>query len=349
MRFRTDRGGSSPAGLSRRDQRRIILIIFVLGAVVLAFDLARTPEPSSQLPAREEESVTVAGALRPVVTTESTQGEPSSVADGGALENADANEATTGGDAVGPLGLGQDAWDVFEDNTVGLTRAEGSAYYNALRRLGNLRNSTLGRIARRDVVYSVLMADPEQYRGEAIALRGQLRRLTPAVTHDDGKDLEGVLEGWLFTEDSDIQPYRVVTLDADSSIPRGESFEPVTVELVGVFVKRVAYASNAGTSVAPWLIAKKIHFVPPVVLDTNDRLTPILTAAVCVAMTAIFGAFLMTLRRQTRRRIEFRMAVAERSGPDADIECEPPTEFLAALGAEDVELQMDRSAANRDA
>lgn len=293
------------AGIPRKSQWKLIVLIFGLGVAIAAFDFGGS-EPS--------------GA---VISSLPSSPSPEALGPGAMID----------------LGvLNADQFATFEDNTVGLSRAEGQALYSAIDKLKTIRTSTLARIAREDVVHSVLMADPEIYRGELIRLAGHVRRLTEHATPSDVETADGLLEAWVFTPESDIQPYRIIALSADDVIPRGPSFEPTPVEVIGMFVKRGAYASQSGTSVAPLLIAKKItHRVvaPPA---AEDRLTPIFAAAVCVAMTAILGAFLMTMRAQSRRRIEFRVEANQRPAP-TEIDALAPSEFLATL-----ELESDESA-----
>ena len=295
MRF--DRDTSRPtAGLSRATQWKFIAMICGIGVLIALFDTV-LDRPSQEL---ASSSTSTGTGSRP---------KPETV----------------------DLGLlTAEEYNTFEDNTVGMSRAEGVAFFKAIRELEKIRNATLDRIARNDVVHSVLMADAEMYRGQLVRLKGQIRRLTERPVPSDVTGMDGLLEGWVFTPDSDVQPYRVVTLLADEQIPRGEQFDPVPVELVGVFIRREAYASQKGTSVAPLLIAKRIGYrvvAPP---SESDRLTPMLAGAVCLAMSAILYAFMTTMWRQQRRRIEFRIATDREAGP-GDIESESPGEFLASL------------------
>lgn len=341
MRFRqTDKG--SRVGLSRRDQWRLILAILAVGLIILAVDFVSTanqkrPEPNA--------STDLPTALPAIVVDENLSAGQNSTNDQNVVMPDDDSpaelEIAAGEDRseeTGPLGLTREQWGVFRDNEPNMFRSEGVVFYQALRNMKKLRNATLGRLARRDVVYSVLKADPEVYRGELIYLEGQLRRLTETPIPADEEGLASLIEGWIFTEDSDVQPYRIVTLGADEAIPRGDSIEPVKVRLVGAFVKNQTYASNGGTGVAPLLIAKKIGFVPVPAVERRDQLTPVLTTAISVAMVAIFGTFLMTLRRQTKRRIEFRLSNANTEGP-GDIPCEPPSEFLASLELDEADAE----------
>ena len=303
MRFGKEKRRLPTAGLSRRDQWRVILLILVVGGVIALVDSFRSvssPEAAPPVPRN-------APATQSVV------------------------EAT---DRAGELGvLTGEELRSFEDNTVLMSREEGATFFKAVRKLKSLRNATLARIAREDIAHSVLMADPELFRGQVIRLQGHIRRLIKRPVPSDVHDMDGLLEGWVFTPESDINPYRIVTLSVDDQIPMGKSYEPVPVELVGMFVRREAYASQSGTSVAPLLIAKKIRFREVAPPSTSDQLTPMLAGAICLAMSAILGAFLMTVRRQQRRRIEFRVATTHETGP-VDIVSESPDEFLASLSVD---------------
>lgn len=302
MRF--EKSPSPTAGLSRSTQRRFILLILGIGLLIAAFDWIRA---------------TPVHKARPDNAGLGTPSESDLEANRRAAE-------------LGILTL--EELQSFNDNQVLMPPEERANFFKALRNIKTIRNSTLAGIARRDVVHSVLMADPQIYRGQVIRLTGQIRRLTPHVMPKSETDLTGLVEGWIFTPDSDIQPFRVIAWSADEQIPEGDFFEPVPIEVDAMFVRVEPYASQQGTSRAPLLIAKKISYRPVAAQSTSDRLTPILTLAICVAMTAIFGAFLMTLRRQQRRRLQFRINASREEGP-GDVESEPPGEFLQNLQLEE--------------
>lgn len=224
--------------------------------------------------------------------------------------------------------------EAFEDNSVLLSAKEKQALFKGLHAINSIRNSTLDRIARSDVAHSVLMADPDVYRGQLIRLSGQVRRLTQHVVPKDAEGLQNLLEGWVFTPDSDINPYRIITWAADDVIPRGDSISPVNVEISALFVRVEPYASQGGTSRAPLMIAKRISALQVAPEAKADQITPFLTSALTASAIAIMGAFLMTLRRQKRRRLEFRIASSRESGP-GEIDAELPADFLRNLELEE--------------
>lgn len=131
-----------------------------------------------------------------------------------------------------------------------------------LDRVRHLPESALNTLAADDVAFTVIMLQPEDYRGRLISVTGWLHRITeyPVMTNDRG--IDALYEGWLFTGDSGNNPWRFLCSERPLTVPLGEEMEPVKVRVVGYFFKRMGYASQGGQHVAPTLLAHSFEVLP---------------------------------------------------------------------------------------
>lgn len=315
MRFdRPDR--RRPAGLSRKEQWRLIGLIALFGLVLLAMDAASRPgmwawiAPGGQPPA--------SATVEPVAGGETTAVEETIAPDDPRTPPRDASLFELG------------TFEGVRDNTVGFQRADGGAFEAVVAALHSTQNRTLRVAAREDATYSVLMADSEAFRGSVVRLEGELRRLATAVLPADLEGIPPMLEAWILTEDGGDRPLRVLTLAADEALPRGERLDPVRVRTDAVFFKRYAYAAEGGGRVAPMFLAKRLTalHVPP--SRPNDRLSPVLLLLIAVPLLFVVYAFTRTVSRQNRRRGDFRQNTAAEGGPGTP-DAVAPGEFLSNL------------------
>ena len=297
--------GRSPAGLTRRTQWQLIGLIVLLGVVI----------GLAQYAARPEVWAWVAGKPAPPAGPD--------VADNAAPRTP----------AEGYAGLVSEASvAAARDNTVGLSRTEAAGLSQLVSELSNTQHGTLSRAARGDVTFAVLMADSDAYRGQVISARGQLRRLLPWPA-PAGADFPEMFEAWVFGEDADGRPYRVLTTAADG-LPRGEQFDPVLVQFDGVFFKRTAYASEGGTGLTPTLVARRITAVPVAPSQPGDRVGNILPLFVAIAMAFAVLAFFRS-QSGRKKRIAFTVGGGGETDGPGDISAESPGEFLSNLTVED--------------
>ena len=312
MKFAQPRRG----GLSRGTQWRLIAGIFLSALVLLLFRLNQA-EPLP-VPAPEGDDRPLDFAIRP--------GKPSG--DFVTLVDA-AGDAEDGADGR-PLA---ERLDEIEDNTLGMSRREFEIAAAILAELAETPPDRLAADARDDATFVVLMQQPEAYRGKLIRLRGDLRRLSdfPSLQRYGGPDR--LVEGWLFTNESETNPFRVLSLEADPSLPRGERIEPTSAEVVGVFFKRFGYATANSSHIAPMLLARRIAKPPP---RPQSSPSPILPAALVFLTVCVLSLVVFRLQmRERRRKVQFRLSGSERSAP-ADLgEIENPGEFLDRLAEQD--------------
>ena len=110
------------------------------------------------------------------------------------------------------------------DDKVGIRREEATAFYTVIAKARDIPLALFEKAARQ-VDYTVLLADAEQYRGLPIAIDGMIRRLDKIPVPDPGmRDEFGLAqfyEAWMFTSSSGTHPYRVIFTSLPEGIPTG--------------------------------------------------------------------------------------------------------------------------------
>lgn len=150
----------------------------------------------------------------------------------------------------------------IEDNTVGVRRAEVDAYHEMLAKVRSLPEDVRRQQTRNDVAFTVIMLQPEDYRGKLVGMTGQLHRLgeVPVMPNDAG--IDRLYEGWMFTEDSGNHPWRFVCTSLPEGVDPQSLSLPRRVRVEGYFFKRMGYASQGGQHVAPLLLAASFEVLP---------------------------------------------------------------------------------------
>jgi hypothetical protein len=172
----------------------------------------------------------------------------------------DANVAPAPGDAATELPPG--LLNHLRDNHLGNLRAEEPAIDTVIDTVRRLTPQQMEAAALHDVAFTVLMVNAAQYRGRIIALRGTLRKFDLYDAGDPDDPADDLFEAWLFSEDSGNNPYRVLVTAAPPSLSPGDRLN-VSVLTHAYFIKRYGYVSQGGTHVAPLLIGKTLHVLPP--------------------------------------------------------------------------------------
>lgn len=244
-------------------------------------------------------------------------------------------------------GFPQELLETIEDNSFGLRRREAAAYHRMLLRIDELPDATAAAHARDDVAYTVLMLEPDVYRGRLLTVTGDLRRLGKLPAGADS-GFDALYEGWLFSRDSGTNPYRIVCTRRPAGLQLSESLDPpVPVRVTGFFFKRYGYASRGGQHVAPMLIAKTLLVEPATPAGPADgpqlRNAMLAIVGVVVAGVVILGVgFFVSDRRFRNSRLkQLAAARLDASGEDlAALErvvTHDPHSVFASRDAESVE------------
>ncbi|MBT6157480.1 MAG: hypothetical protein HOL01_12125 [Planctomycetaceae bacterium] len=178
-----------------------------------------------------------------------------------------------------------------EDNTMSIRPVEADAYYAVLAKARDLPAETLEKHADADISFAVLMNQSPQFRGKPITIRGEIRRLLPFTAGKNKHEIKDLWEAWLFTEDSGLDPYRIVCTEIPPGIPRAEGLKKaVPVRVTGFFFKIEGYEGRGGLHTAPLLLARTLRWLPPPPVRQNDNgLGPWIVGLVC--LTAVGLAF----------------------------------------------------------
>lgn len=178
-----------------------------------------------------------------------------------------------------------------KDNTLGIRREEGEAFFRLLDHVRHIPPRDLERSGATDVLYINLMTQPDRFRGEPITIHGDLWRLYEFEAGPNPYGLKTLYEAWIFTADSSTHPYRVVFTHLPKELEPGEDLRK-PVKVTGYFFKREGYASTGGMHVAPTLLARQVTpFRPPNAAPSTDAIVPYMIGMV----SAIGLAFLVTL------------------------------------------------------
>ena len=178
-----------------------------------------------------------------------------------------------------------------KDNTIGIRRDEADAYYRLLYHARKVPIDELELAGATDVQYINLMTEPDRFRGEPVTIHGDLWRLYEFEAGPNTLGLKALYEAWIFTSDSEKNPYRVIFTTLPKELEPGVNLRK-QVRVTGYFFKREGYASSGGMHVAPTLLAQRIiPFRPPGAPPSTDAIVPYMM----VVIAAIGLAFLVTL------------------------------------------------------
>lgn len=182
----------------------------------------------------------------------------------------------------------------IRDNTLAIRHDESQAFYRILAHIRDLSRTVLEAAARTDVQYLNLMQEPDQYRGQLIQIRGDLKRLNRFTANDNRYEVDTLYEGWIFTADSGSHPFRVLATNLSPELSPGLDLDiPVTVE--GYFFKKEGYDSPGGLQLAPVILAKQIDKYRPNSSPPADLGMLPYMIAIGVVFAIAFGGILMSM------------------------------------------------------
>lgn len=320
MRFRTTQ---RPRGVLRRqDQRRLNLIVFGLGLVLLCFSAVRRPAFWAGLfptdPAAEQ-APDVPTVVRPEVPatnglqhdeflTESPAASGESVTALRIPYAEQKTEAAASSSGIPPVP--ESLLSSVRDDVIGIHSAESEAYYAAMKLAAKVEQ-------RKDLrapkgAYALFMDAPRASRGLPWRLEGKLRRLSEVKGKANAFGVRMLYDAWITSPDSGDQLIHVVAMQSDKSLAAKIGEENATrsidfgknapdVSFTGYFFKREAYRSRseAEVSLAPMFVAGTLHeILHPVATSTRaDELTPYLwwlAVAICIGIALMIWSFFIS-------------------------------------------------------
>ncbi|GEM_PF-4494129 len=153
--------------------------------------------------------------------------------------------------------------------------------------------------ARRDVTLAHLLRDPDNYRGQAIALRGRLRRLVRDEFDDNEYGFQMRYEGCVYTDEGGRTPYIVIVAEPPTGMPLGNIFEHVTV--AGYFLGWWRHDTQESKRYSsPVLLARRFRWQAPPALRPDAEWTNTYGLAVGVAIAILSIITAVLVMRRTR-------------------------------------------------
>jgi hypothetical protein len=261
--------GQSPRNyFSRREQRRLLLLVMMLGLVLFLVGEARHPENFAwlwslgQRPAAPQASLPPAGAAR----------------QGGAF----------GGyfPGVTPRYL-KEVRDDFPFVT-----ADVDAWFQLLHILRGTDAEKLAAASIGQVTYVQMLQQPEEYRGRLVTLRGIMRRANRVPAPENDYGFEHYYQTWITPQDDPNNLVVVYCLSLPEGFPNGMKLEE-SVELEGFFFKRWVYQAQDKPRTAPVVLAKTVvwHKRPAAAAPPVDE-SPI--SILTMVLVAVFFALSVT-------------------------------------------------------
>lgn len=293
---------------SRRDRFRIIGLIAALGLVLFAMRLAARPETWRRFLQLDDRPP--AGTVDDFAERRAEKAPPPDPDDlspdefrtvGGSVVDEDSTQSPGEEAPLDRAAIAKALAEVSDDR-LGIRRKELPVYHALLAELRDADLASLNRQARADVSYHAVSEDPGAYRGELLLIEGRMKRLLRFDAAPNPYGLDRLYEAWVFTVDSDGNPYRVVCSEVDDGTPEGELKELVPVRLVGRFFKIERYLARHGkTHPAPLVLAKRLEWVRPTPLETNHEALSKWVLGVALGIAAVLALTLWRISVGDRR------------------------------------------------
>ena len=135
------------------------------------------------------------------------------------------------------------------------------AYFHLLQIARRTPEQVLEQQAQRDLTFAHFAARPDLYRGQPVFLKGHVRRMTRLAVTANREGIEQLYEGWLFTEESQDNPYVIIVSRLPDDFPVGGNIVE-DVSFAGYFLKLWAYRAGDGDRYAPLILGHRIVWHP---------------------------------------------------------------------------------------
>ncbi len=343
MRFQSP---SKPSPfLNRRDQYRLLSLVFMLSVIMIAVQVAKMPKTwywltgkPDQTAGKNQGSSTV-GDAQTAASAPATydvkmdhpaplgEGEFRSFAGSSSRPVPESNDVAAASPVSAEAGAGDvraektDASSVasplepdllqnIEDNTIQIRKREVETYYNVIRRLKSYSDTAVERGAEKGFTFPVFMSQPDLLRGRLVTVEGELQRLTVLPEQALASDVGTLYEAWMFTDDSGINPIRVVCLDAGGIAPAESYSKRVRVRFSGYFFKLFGYETTQyELHKAPFFLARRLQKLQIPLTVSSPTIAPYIFAIlstfalVFVLMVARFSWSDRGIRKQRKQEL----------------------------------------------
>jgi len=174
------------------------------------------------------------------------------------------------------IALNPHLFETVEDRELGATYNELPAYHAILRHVAGVNQNALARNAQQ-VAYTVLMHNPDHFRGNVITIEGRLGSLKRLPASEVEGSLKELYEAWIVTPGSGKDPYRVVVSELPAGLEPQDMYDrPPEVWVTGYFFKIQKYEVEQREDIpryhyAPLLLAKRLERVDREGTAVNGR------------------------------------------------------------------------------
>ncbi len=166
--------------------------------------------------------------------------------------------------------------------------AEHEALYSLLKLLNETDERTLARASRGPASYLQLFKQPDEYRGELVAIRGTVVQAGYRQAARNEQGIDGFYKLVISADDHRSGLIFVDSLELPEGFPTGDGIS-CAVELTGLFYKRWAYAAQDGIRTAPLVLSKSVTWTNPpgAAPDTGINWTGIATSTVIAGVVCL--------------------------------------------------------------
>ena len=289
---------------SRREQFRLLMLVFTLGLVLVLMRHAARPEnwywlwggapPSEEATPKRTGLISSSGESIDTRLSEPSRNQRRPV--GSFLSRGDPVVDDATAKDFFPGVAAEHLARIRDDS--GISAEEHGAWFHLMSILRNAESRELAEASRGRIAFAQLFGQPGVYRGELVTLRGTVRRVVPQEAPQNDDSIENYYQLWLQPEDSPTNPIVVDCLELPSGFPTGlDLHEPV--ELTGFSFKRFAYVARDTKRAAPLVLAKMPSWAR-VVRRSNSSISG-RSMAYISAVALAFSVFAVTwIWRQSR-------------------------------------------------
>lgn len=182
-----------------------------------------------------------------------------------------------------PVTLPEELLQTAHDRTEGILDDEREPYYQILDQARQVSpaaltaagSKTLARTqadferdpknARRKFsLFANIVQHPEAFRGQPVRLHGYIRRVESFDAGENDQGLKTLHQVWLFTDDSQRNPWVVVCSELPEGMPTPRPNSPTNdIYVSGYFYKLWSFKAERGQWGAPLILAGQLEWKPP--------------------------------------------------------------------------------------
>ena len=151
--------------------------------------------------------------------------------------------------------------------------------------------------AAKDVAFTQIWEQPDDYRGKLIRLKLHVRRIIEFKSPENPSSIPKVYEAWGWTDESRSFPYVVVFPDLPEGVSLGTDIRTEFV-FVGYFLKIMSYTAFDHTRGAPLLIGRVQSAEPQIAAERSSESGYLWTAIAAISLLGLVGYLIQQFRRK---------------------------------------------------